>query len=169
MMGKVENLVRRMRWKAYFFEKDIPSSDDTTAKFGFKSNKASPQNEHLKPFENDLYNMIQTIEFKPIHNPLQRKMKKDLLDIRSSDNMLVFADKKTNLYSMHRDQYKKLLHENITKSYKKADTNLLAEINTEAAGIAQSLNLEDKMECYAQKEAFVTLKYHKENFRNDTK
>ena len=113
--------------------------------------------------------MVHSLEFKPVHNPLQSKLKRDLADIRSSDNMLVFADKTTNLYSMHKDQYKKLLHENVTKSYKKSDATVVTGINSEAADIAKSLKLEDKMECYAQKEAFITLKDHKENFRNNTK
>ena len=44
----------------------------------------------------------------------------DVKEISTSKNVLVSADKSTNLYSMSREPYKKLVNENITKNYKKS-------------------------------------------------
>ena len=42
--------------------------------------------------------MIQTIEFKTVRNEFVKKLQKDLTNKGSLKNMLVFADKSTNLY-----------------------------------------------------------------------
>ena len=34
---------------------------------------------------------------------------------------------------------------------------------------AKTLKVEDRMECYPDQHAYITLKDHKENFRNNTK
>ena len=43
--------------------------------------------------------------------------------MKSSRNLLLFADKTTNLHEMPSDQRKMLLNNNITKTYRKADSN----------------------------------------------
>ena len=70
---------------------------------------------------------------------------------------------------MNKEHYEKLLHENITKSYKKSANTTLEDINNEAKEIAQSLKLDEKMEAYADRQAFITLKDHKDNFSNNPK
>ena len=70
---------------------------------------------------------------------------------------------------MNKDQYNKLLKENITKTYKKADCNVQATINGEAKQIAEKLKLDDKIECLAERNAFISLKDHKEDFHRNTK
>ena len=51
--------------------------------------------------------------------------------------MLIPADKTRNLYLREKDQYDKLLRENITKHYKSTDVHLYNDINTEAKTIAE--------------------------------
>ena len=77
-----------------------------------------------------------------------------------------FADKTTNLYELEKTQCDKLLHSSITSTYKKADEKVIDDINLEVKELATSLNIEDRMECLA-KQAFITLKDHKENFKNN--
>ena len=80
--------------------------------------------------------------------------------------MIVPADKTRNLYAVPKKKYNKLLRENITKSYKPAPDETYQEINDEARAIAASLEMSEKMNCMARKEAFITLKDHKVNFAN---
>ena len=68
--------------------------------FGFKSSFTPPQHDLLSPFESDLYNMIRSINFKPVRNDFQKKLLKDINNIKLSENLLIFADK-TNLYEMN--------------------------------------------------------------------
>ena len=114
MMEKMESLVRRMRWKALFFEKpEMRTADNNT--YGFNSNKSPPQMELIVPFENDLYELVSNIQFSPKRNEFQKQLSKDVREISLSKNVFVSADKTPNLYSVTSEEYKKLLDENITK------------------------------------------------------
>ena len=109
LIEKVEKFVKRIRWKAYFFEH--PSEKTANENFGFMSNKTPPQNESINPFEDDIYELVKNIEFKSVKNKFQQKLNGDLKNIRNSKNLFVFADKTNNLYEMSKENYNKLLHE----------------------------------------------------------
>ena len=162
-LDKVESFITRLRWKAYFFEKPDQRNSNNSTNFGVKPNVIPPQNEKITPYENGLYDTVRSIEFKSVRNNFESMLRKDLNKIKSSRNLLVFADKTTNLYEMPPDQYKMLLNNHITKTYRKADCNTKRNIDQEAKKLSKGLNLEDRMECYAKRPAFITLKDHKEN------
>ena len=61
------------------------------------------------------------------------------------------------------------MHDNITQTYKKAPVNTKRKIDRVSKKFAKTLSLDDKMECYSDNPAYITLKDHKENFRNNTK
>ena len=96
------------------------NNSDQCQNFGFKTVVTPPQNEDLNAFENDMYYMIRNFEFTNIRNELLDHLNRDMESIRSSKNVLVFADKSKNLYELSRENYQKLLHDNITQTYKKA-------------------------------------------------
>ena len=123
----------------------------------------------MKAFEDELYELIKNIEFTNRRDDFQTQLRRDARDIRSSNNITVFADKSTNLYSIPKDEYEKLLRDNITQTYKKTHPATKDGIDREAKQIAHDLNLGDRMERYADKQAFVTLKDHKDNFRANPK
>ena len=55
LIFKLENFIKRIRWKAYFFEKPNEIDNLTTVNnFGFKSVLTPPKNEHLDAFEEAL-------------------------------------------------------------------------------------------------------------------
>ena len=96
--------------------------------------------------------MIQSIEFRSVQK-----------------NMLVFADKSTNLYEVSREHYAKLLHDNIMQTYNRASPGGKRKIDKESKKFAKHLGIDDIMECYSDQHAFITLKDHKDNFKNDPK
>ena len=169
MISKVESLLRRMRWKAFFFDKKKQSGAEEFNSYGFNSEKAPPQSAALIPFENDLYNMLNSITFTNRRTEFQKQFSRDLRETGSSDSLFVPADKTTNLYKLPPDEYNKLLHNNVTSSYKTANANAQRTINREANKIAKKLNLNDRIEQIAEKPAFITLKDHKENFEQNPK
>ena len=169
MITKVESLIKRMRWKVFFFDKKNQSEAATTNSYGFNSEKAPPQSNALIPFENDLYNMLSSITFTKRRPEFQKQLSRDLREIRASDSLFVPADKTTNLYKLPPDVYSKLLHNNVTSSYQIANADAQITINREANRIAKKLDLNDRIEQMAEKPAFITLKDHKENFENNPK
>ena len=111
--------------------------------------------------------LVGNIEFGKAHNGFQDKLRKDINRIRSSsDAVFVKADKTRNLYQLPKTNYEKLLRENITKYYKKASGTTTDEINEEARNIATNLDIADRLDVIAEKDAYLTLKDHKENFPN---
>ncbi len=92
LIEKVENVLKRMRWKAHFFLKGDKMSDQNNP-FGLPSNKTPPTILEMKSFENDVINLIENITFRNAENQFQISLANDLKKINSSPNIFVFADK----------------------------------------------------------------------------
>ena len=85
--------------------------------------------------------MIENVSFRATTNDLQAKMKKDLQRISNSPDVIVPADKTRNLYITTVDNYEKLLHDKITKTYQHAPEGAYSQINLEAREIAERLDI----------------------------
>ena len=164
LIDKVESFTKRMGWKALEFLRKLNSSEKET--FGFKSCKCLPSVDELAGFESDLLMMVHSIEFRPVRNNFLSKLKEDVKVINNTKELLVNADKSTNIYKMNEDVYNKYLTENITKTYKKPNKNKVKRINSEAKKIAGKLKLEDRIQQLQEREAFISVKDHKEGFPN---
>ena len=92
--------------------------------------------------------------------------RKVIASVKNDSRLFVKADKSTNFYKLDVPEYKRLLEANVTKNYRKADIKQLTKIDEEARTITKKLNIDDRVESMAMKEAFITLKDHKENFEN---
>ena len=167
MIEKVESFITILRWIAHFFDKKEHSVNNMN--FGFKSSFTPPQHELLSPFESDVYDMIRSINFKAVRNDFQKKLTKDINNMKSSENLLIFTDRTINLYEMTPEQHKTILTNNVTKTYQKAERSTQLNIDREAKTIPKTLHLEKRMERYAERPAFISLKDHKENFKHNTK
>ena len=73
----------------------------------------------------------------------KKKLKEDIPKIKRSPNAFVLADKASNIYEMPKQQHKKLLHDDVTKTYKKGPPKLETSIDLEAKNIAELINLDD--------------------------
>lgn len=170
LIEKVESVVKRMRWKAFFFDRKTDENDDRTdSKFGFKSRKYPPLNEDMDNFEADLLNMVQNVKFREtnVNDQFQSKLNEDINKINKSNKAFIPADKTTNFYKLDKTQHNKLLTNNITASYKKTNKNATMTIDLEAKTIATKLKIDDRTERIAKHQAFITLKDHKDNFVNN--
>ena len=65
--------------------------------------------------------MIESIKFRYSQNKVQKKLKEDLKLINSSKNIFFSADKTQSFYGITKEDYEKIIHENVTKKYKKAN------------------------------------------------
>ena len=168
LIEKVESVLKRMRWKAHFFLKGEKSQEKTNF-FGLPSNKTPPTILELKAFEEDVLKIIENIKFRDTKNNFQESLASDLKKINTSENMFVFADKTRNIYETSLETYNKLLHDNITKTYKRGSEDNISEIDSELKHIADNLSIGNRIECMKKREAFISLKDHKENFENNPK
>ena len=80
---------------------------------------------------------MQNMSFKHISNNFQRQMKANIVSIKRSKNIYIFADKTNTLYETGIKSYNKLLINDISETYKTSDSTILNTINTEAKNIAE--------------------------------
>ena len=167
LIDKIENVSKRMRLKAHFF---INGNSKETKKevYGFNSKQDQSQIKELGMFEKDLFELVKSVKFRNRNNKFENEMKDDIYKIKSSLNVFIPADKTANMYKVTPKEHKQLLKNNVIETYRKAPPRLEKAIKLEAKEVTKNINLEDRIECIAKNNAFVTLKNHKQNFRSAT-
>lgn len=158
-----EHLCRRMRWKAYFYLHPEAHQHNKQT-YGFRSRKTPPPILQLQSFEQKLQKLITNVSFRRNASSFQKTLAADAKRIKSSTKLLIPADKTANYYSMEARAYKELLHNAITKDYKKTNTAVKSNIHCEAKSIAKDLDIDDRVAMTTENDAFITLKDHKPNF-----
>lgn len=166
LIKAVEQLIKRMRWRA-FFHLNPEAKNDTKQTFGFRSRLTPPIIPEMEEFETSLGELIEELKFRPSYNRFQRKLTKDIADIRASNKLLVKADKTTNFYKLEPKHYDDLLKKQINKDYRKTNNSPTKEINLRDKEITGKLNIEDRVAKLIEKPAYITLKDHKNNFANN--
>ena len=116
LIQKTQHLVRRMRWKAKFFEEEDHNVEEHET-YGFKTTCTPKPIQHLQAFEEDLIKMVQNVEFRTTRSRFQNELLKIVRDISKCKNLIVPSDKTSNFYEISVSDYKNLLNENITKHY----------------------------------------------------
>ena len=168
MIDKTQQFFQRIRWKV-FFEENKDKKHIVKETYGFKTEKSAPPHKELAKFESDIINLIHNLEYKTNKNQFQNKLSKDVKEIQKCKNILLSADKTNNLYEVEKDVYKKLLRDNVTSEYELAPPDLEDKINQNAKKLANQIDLGERIEVMAHKNAYVTVKDHKQNFENNTK
>ena len=93
------------------------------------------------------------------------KLQEDVRKVRSSKKTLTFADKTSNIYRLEKEEYRRLLKNVVTATYKKFETE--RRINCEGIKYTKEENILDKVQVNGTAICFVTLKDHKANFLNN--
>ena len=83
--------------------------------------------------------------------------------------MFISADETQNFYEIKKEDHEKILYENVTKTYKKANPSLPNKINIEAKKIAKEFNMDEKLNIMTKQQCFVTMKDHKPDFHTNPK
>ena len=165
LMSKTENLIKRMRWKTLAFLGKIEQSKHNQ-NYVFRTRNCPAVMEELREFECNLHLMIKNVVFKKVNNSFQTQLLNYVKKVKESDKMFVPDDKSRNIYFLSKDEYQKLLTENITKAYKMTNRNKVYDINNEAKSIAKQLSADDRRERMYENESYITIKDHKEHFPN---
>ena len=99
LIDKTEELLKRMRWKALFYDNYNTSDgkknqpENTKNYFTMKSRKCPPQVESMKGFEKDLTKIIENIQFGKVSSAFLLKLGEDIKNMKSSKKMFISADK----------------------------------------------------------------------------
>ena len=165
-----ETFIQNLRWKVFHLLKSKTSEKKRNVNtFGFKTPNSAPYMPQLESFEADLNHLVSNLEFHDKKSQFQTKLDKDVSKINKSNNLFIKADKTSNVYEVDVNTYKKIMHDNVTANYKKADKQIQEEINTDAKYLTEQLNISDRVEIPPNKEAYITLKDHKTDFPHNIK
>ena len=77
----------------------------------------TPQHKELIDFENGLLELNKNVTLRKVYSNFHDQLNKDIKSIRKSNYVFIFADKTRNLYETSKENYNKLLTENITKKH----------------------------------------------------
>ena len=94
------------------------------------------------------------------------KLQEDVRKVRSSKKTLTFADKTSNIYRLEKEEYRRLLQNAVTATYKKSNKEIEKGIHCEGIKYTKEANILDKIEVNDTANCFLTLKDHKANFLN---
>ena len=97
-------------------------------------------------------------------SPFWKSKKNGIKEIDNTNELLVNADKSTNIYKFSKDQYKKHLCDYVMKTYKRSNRNKVNNINYEAKTLCEKLNIDDRLQQIHEIEVFITVKNQKEVF-----
>ena len=157
-----------MRWKAHLIDGNQLGYANPLFHI-FKSRKCPPQHKELLDFENGLLELVKNVTFRNVYDNFHDQLNKDIKSIRKSNNVFIFAHKTGNLYETNEENYNKLLHENISKTYRKTANKIYKNINKQAKAIASNYEIAERIDCLPMADAFITLKDHKPNLTNKPK
>ena len=90
-------------------------------------------------------------------------------NMRQDNEVYVAADKTSNFYRMTKENYEEMLLKNVTNEYKKSSEAFVSKVNNGDKKIAEELEIDDRVYKFQKSQTFVTIKDHKDNFRNNTK
>ena len=172
IISSTETFIQNLRWKVFHFLYPKPKKNKEEINyFGFKTPKNAPFIPQLQHFENDLNHLISTIDFdeKKNKNKFQQTLQQDVSKINKSKNLFINADKTSNIYEVDFKTYDKLMIDNISSNYKKVDKTIVDDINKEALDLTAELKIADRVEIPPKKDAYITLKDHKDDFPNKIK
>ena len=67
--------------------------------------------------------MLKELKFRKVKNNFQTRLREDMKQAQTSKKTLTAADKTSNMYKLHKNNYQNLLRNAIATSYKKANEN----------------------------------------------
>ena len=137
LVEKIKAVIRRMQWKAFYFEQGGTRNNSKNIYYSLTSDKTQSPMKLLELFEKDLFKIVEKIKFRKINCEFQDKLNLDIKGITSSRQTLTPADKTSNFYKITKEKYEQLLHDSITKTYKKANSNISKTIKEQGKKSSQ--------------------------------
>ena len=75
---------------------------------------------YLIAFDEDMIDLVHQIRFCKVKSNFQRKLRKDLKTVKSSNKTLAAADKTSNMFKLTKDDSNHLLVNAVTATYERA-------------------------------------------------
>ena len=166
-INSIETFVRKVELSAEHFLK--PSRKTHKETYGFPSLYNPDPVKEITPFKEDLLNLAKNIEFRKNFSDFQNQLKNEVVTIKNDTKLIVAADKTSNHYRITPEHYLEFTGREVQKDYKKADPEHVKKINIAHKKIVNKLDIQDRVFKTTEREAFISLKDHKGDFKNNPK
>ena len=165
LLHSVNVFIKNAKWRAHFALNPIENPHRKNT-YGFNSIRAPPNIKELVELQKKLIKMVKNVKYgDTIRNELQDKLSKEAKEIRKDTKMFIPADKTSMHYKVEAEAFEDLISREIHKDYRKSNDAKAGEIEEEAKQIAHKLDLADRIFKTSRREANITLKDTKPNFR----
>ena len=121
---------------SFSFKQSDTHNNSKNIYYGLTSDKTHRPMKLLELFEKDFFKIVEKIKFRKINCEFQDKLNSDIKGIKSSRKTLTPADKTSNFYKITKEKYEQLLHNSITRTHKKVNSNITKTINEQGKKIA---------------------------------
>ena len=169
LYDRASKFIQNVRWRVYWYckkGKKKETDEPERSIYSFPSSRSAEPNPLLQPFEKGLFDLVESVKFRDGTSRFQKRLRKDINNIKNSKKIFAFSDKTNNIYQLDAEEYKKLVRDNITKGYRKAPKGTIDAINGEACGIIERAQVKGRVPKLSLSPAFVTIKDHKDGFPN---
>ena len=151
----------------HFLKKTVTKSEKET--YGFRSTNSASVVPLFKPFEDAFNDVIKNVKFGRKLNHFQQQLRQDVKKINSEKRAHVKGDKSSFHYLLGKEPYNKLIKSEIEKDYRIVSEDEIKDVQEGQKNIVKDLELTDRVFVTTERQAFATLKDHKENFHNNPK
>lgn len=120
LVQRTEEFIVWLRWACLDFLKPESFPKTVNKTYGLKTRRFPQKVSHpaLKGFEEDIWSLVKNIEYTNDNTNYQKHLKTEISRIKRDENIIVKADKGTNLYKMSKEEYIRTGQTLISKSYK---------------------------------------------------
>ena len=158
-------LLAGMTWHAAFVLGILkPGKNKET--YGFNSLEKFPYVPQLENFKEGMADIVANLKWKKHTNDFQQKLSGEISEMDRSKELYIAGDKSTNYYKVGFKEYSKHLERDITTAYSKAEREDFNNVTKDDKRIAQDLGISNRVFRTSERQAFLTYKDHKENFKN---
>ena len=84
-------------------------------------------------------------KIRDFNNSFQTKLNSDIRKIKNDQKVYCPADKTSNFYRVEPEEADTLIEKEINKEYKKAEEDIVKDVIEEAKGIANKLEIDDRV------------------------
>ena len=79
LMDKIDQVFKRMRWKAFFY---MNRGKDAQETYGLKSLNCAPKIKEIGPFEKDFWSLLNKLNFRKTKSNIHRQLNEDIRVIK---------------------------------------------------------------------------------------
>ena len=171
LIRRTEEFIIRLRWAFLFFMKPKAFNNDNKAnKYKLKNDKFPDKVNHpsLEAFEKELWQMVENVEFKRTNCAYMTKLKIEKEKISNENDLIIKADKSSNMYKINKDRYLEIVQNEISKTYKRVtNPSKIKNMDLNAKNTTDKLGISERIQKTKKAFAKVQVKDHKERFPND--